>query len=93
MVKDINVGSGSSFSHLFAHSSKVFNNKLYFSANDGITGYELWSTDGTGTTSMVKDINVGMSNSNPSYSTVCNNKLFFTANDGSTYGTELWVMS
>ncbi len=38
----------------------VFNNRLYFIANDGIHGNEIWSTNGTeaGTT-MLKDINTG----------------------------------
>jgi len=41
----------------------VFNNALYFAANDGISGLELWKTDGTGAgTVMVKDICPGVCN-------------------------------
>ena len=55
MVKDITNGSGSSFpSQLTA-----VGNTLYFSANDGTNGTELWKSDGTANgTMMVKDIAV-----------------------------------
>ena len=45
---------------------KIFTDgqKVYFIANDGTTGRELWSTDGTNAgTQLVKDINVGNANS------------------------------
>ena len=42
----------------------VFNNKLYFRAQDSVHGFELWSFDGT-TLSMVQDINPGTTDSNP----------------------------
>ena len=73
---------------------KVFNGKLYFTAQNAANGTEVWSSDGTlaGTT-MLKDIYPG---TNPSidqqfdpHFTVFNNKLFFVANDG-TNGFELW---
>ena len=35
-----------------------FRDKLYFTAQDGVNGFELWSFDGT-TLSMVQDINPG----------------------------------
>jgi len=45
-------------------SLKVFNSKVYFTANDGISGYELWSSDGTPAgTSLYLDLNPGSSNS------------------------------
>ena len=38
----------------------VYINKLYFFADDGVHGYELWCTDGTEAgTQMVQDINPG----------------------------------
>ena len=39
MVYDINTGPSS---HSTPRSLKVFNNKLYFSAYNGINGRELW---------------------------------------------------
>ena len=67
----------------------VFNNTLYFSANDGMSGFELWKSDGTALgTVQVKDINLS-GDSSPSGFTVFNNELYFSADDGST-GFELW---
>ena len=86
MVKDINAGAGSSSPRLLSN----FNNKLYFIANDGTNGQELWHSDGTASgTTIVKDIRAGGSSSSPSNLTVFDNKLFFSANDG-TNGSELW---
>src|SRR5258706_11284023 len=60
-VKDIAPGVGSVGGILAPLSSSpsgftVFNNALYFSADDGVNGRELWKTDGTDTM-QVKDIN------------------------------------
>ncbi len=46
---------------------KDINGTLFFDANDGVTGLELWKSDGTATgTVMVADIRTGASNSSPS---------------------------
>lgn len=68
-----------------------FADKLVFTANDGIHGVELWSSDGTpGGTKLLKDIwNSGDTSSNPSSLTPVGDQLFFVANDGNL-GTELW---
>src|SRR5206468_1014132 len=87
LFKDINPnpGSGSSPSNLI-----VFGSTLYFSANDGSNGAELWKSDGTPTgTAMLKDINPGPGSSSPTNLVVLRNTLFFAANDG-TNGNELW---
>ena len=90
MVKDITSGSAGSFSYTPAVKPVVMNNELYFNANDGNNGYELWKSDGTASgTVMVKDINIGGSDSFPQHLTVVGNTLYFDANDG-TNGNELW---
>ena len=86
MVKDIYSGSGDSSPFRF----KAVGNTLYFVANDGINGKELWKTDGTASgTVMIKDINSGSSSSDPSYLVAFGNTLYFRADDG-TNGSELW---
>ena len=90
LVKDIKVGSGSGVANNNI-SATVLNGFLYFAANDGTTGYELWKSDGTAAgTTQVKDIQIGAASSlsNTELTTV-NGIVFFTANEG-TFGTELW---
>lgn len=55
----------------------VLNNTLYFPANDGVNGIELWRTDGTSNgTFLVKDINPN-GNSNPRQMVILNSKIYF----------------
>jgi ELWxxDGT repeat protein len=83
LVSDIYPGTSSSSIKSFT----VFNNKLYFSATDGVSGEEFWSYDGT-TVSQVADINL-TGNSRPSDFIMYNNKLHFSATDGVS-GTEIY---
>ena len=83
-VRDIAPGASSSDPRYLT----AVGNTLFFVANDGSNGIELWKTDGT-TTTRVADINPGAFSSNPKYLTAVGNTLFFVANDGSN-GTELW---
>ena len=87
LVRDINPGGpGSAPTDLVS-----MNGLLFFSADDGIHGRELWSSDpATGVTHLVKDINPGTTGSTPLYLTVVNNVLYFSADDG-LRGRELWI--
>ncbi len=86
LVKDINPGTSSSISNT---ALAVMGSTIYFAANDGPNGFELWKTDGTADgTVMVKNINPS-SSSNPAGFTVLGTNLYFAATDG-TNGVELW---
>ncbi len=67
---------------------------VYFSADDKLTGTELWKTNGTpGGTVLVKDIfpgnTFGPNASNPEFLTAVGTTLFFRATDG-VNNVELW---
>src|SRR5439155_200257 len=86
LVKDINPGSGSSD----PISLTNVNGTLFFAADDGSDGIELWKSDGTAAgTALVKDIGPGAGSSLPVHLTNVNGRLFFSAGDGSN-GFELW---
>jgi ELWxxDGT repeat protein len=63
---------------------------VYFSANDGVGGAELWRSDGTpeGTT-RVKEIRPGSTGSDPRFFVEYNGMVLFSADDGAA-GRELW---
>ena len=88
MVKDINPGVGGSIASIPGAFANV-NGTLFFAANDGSDGYELWKSDGTATgTVMVKDIFAGGGSSDPQQFTNVNGVLEFYAFDGTSEG--LW---
>ncbi|GBE72822.1 hypothetical protein myaer87_00490 [Microcystis aeruginosa NIES-87] len=94
LVKDIFPGSSSSFTP-YSNALMAVGNTLFFTADDGVNGFELWKSDGTAAgTVLVKDINPGSSGSIPFFPqiTALGNTLFFTANDG-VNGYELWAVS
>lgn len=69
-----------------------FNGRLYFGASDGTSGFELWSTDGSGAgTTQVADIGIGAASSAPCNLTVFNGRLYFRATPGNGGpGFQLW---
>jgi ELWxxDGT repeat protein len=89
LLKDINSGSGDSDPDAYA-TPVVMNDIVYFVADNGINGDELWKSDGTATgTVMVKDIFPGLQASFPQLLTVMNGFVYFRANNGAL-GVELW---
>lgn len=91
IVKDINPNEKNGCSS-YNNKIAVLNNKLYFFANDGTHGFELWESDGTEAgTKMVKDINPGLEGSNHNNEIVVfKNKLYFSAHSGDN-DYELWT--
>jgi len=97
MVKNINPVVPNPGAGLFGNSSPGsltnVNGTLFFSADDGVNGRELWKSDGTAAgTVMVKDIQPGTGGSGfgiiEPFLNV-NGTLFFPASDG-IHGVELW---
>ncbi|GBD36964.1 hypothetical protein HRbin36_02094 [bacterium HR36] len=63
---------------------------LYFAANDGVAGNELWKSDGTSSgTVLVADVIPGLNGSYPSALTNVNGILYFVA-QSPAQGRELW---
>ena len=104
ILKDINTvaptGTHSAFAtpsnfitddHYKASAPLVINGTMYFAADDGAHGLELWKTDGTsGNTQIVKDINTtGTIGSFLTNFVDLNGTLYFVANDG-TNGAQIW---
>jgi ELWxxDGT repeat protein len=97
MVADINPGTGSLSQirqgiFLIAPIVVGPENRLYFAADDGEHGFELWSTDGRpANTAMVADLSPGLASADPYGMTRAGAKLFFGADDG-LHGRELWAL-
>jgi ELWxxDGT repeat protein len=72
----------------------TFGGYVYFAADDGVVGNELWRTDGTSAgTTRVRDFNPGgaQANGNPRDFKIVGNRLLFTASNGQS-GTAIYVV-
>ncbi|MGB2183785.1 MAG: putative Ig domain-containing protein, partial [Candidatus Poseidoniaceae archaeon] len=89
-VMDINSGSDGSNPGIWLEI--LVGDTLYFSANDGSTGHELWAHDTSNhSTWRVADIsNSGDGNPGRYMQNLVGDTLYFSATDGST-GDELWA--
>jgi ELWxxDGT repeat protein/cysteine-rich repeat protein len=95
LVKDIRPGAGGSFPAELIDAGS----RLFFRADDGETGRELWTSDGTAAgTRLVADLRPGSAGSAPAALTALGGRVFFTAereggvrrlwvSDGSAAGT------
>lgn len=84
MLKDIYPGANGYLTPEFNFPYFTeLNDKLYFAANDGVHGFELWETDGTEAgTQMVKDISAdNIYGSNPEHLIAFDGKLYFAGRD------------
>src|SRR4029079_5297853 len=85
-LRDIVAGTGSSTPRDFT----AVGSTLYFSANDGVHGRELWRTDGTTAgTHMVKDVRPGSRGSSIGSLIRFDGEVYFAPSD-SVHGSELW---
>lgn len=101
IVKDIMPGKESALEHIDDAANDgpasteinqpiAVGDDIYFTADDGVHGFELWRSDGTASgTKMLTDISP--EGSNPDSFQVFGNNLFFTATDV-LHGRELWEL-
>lgn len=70
----------------------LFGHRAYFAADDGVSGRELWSTDGTAAgTVRVRDLRPGAAGSNPRDLVTAGARLFFLADNGAS--DALWSVT
>jgi ELWxxDGT repeat protein len=90
LLKNILSGAGNGIEVNVRENFVQKNGTVFFAANEGTNGFELWKTDGTNAgTVIVKDINNGATSSQPSHFVNIAGTIFFTADNGAN-GFELW---
>lgn len=67
----------------------VYDNKVFFTADDATNGIEIWTYDGTNAPALFADINTSGSSVGSAHFCEFNGKLYFQGYEG-TYGNELY---
>ncbi|MCI0344370.1 MAG: hypothetical protein L0221_02850, partial [Chloroflexi bacterium] len=90
-LADLNPGADSSMRADALSESMRLGAFVYFAADDGRAGEELWRTDGTAPPELVGDLDPGPRGSSPRLLAAAGEQLFFSALD-SAHGRELWLV-
>jgi MYXO-CTERM domain-containing protein len=91
LVRDINPGDASGFDSL-SQFSKPLGGVVYFRANDGQTGIEVWRTDGTtGGTQLLNDLRPGGTGSFPTNITTAGGNVYFHASTSVPTGSKVFI--
>lgn len=89
MATDLNPLAGSAIGQFFHKPIAVIGSKLYFTGDNGASGYEIFTYNGSGSPLITSEIEIGTDGSSPDDFAVLNNTIYFRART-STEGYELW---
>ena len=92
IVTDPAFGFATQSSSSFPRELTKFKDDLVLVANDGLSGFELWTVSDQGDNPrQIADLSEGNTSSSPEGLTVVGNRLYFTANDNN--GRKLWSIT
>jgi ELWxxDGT repeat protein len=93
LLRDVAPGQASSMLPMFDRDTTAFaDGWIFFAADDGTHGSELWRSDLNQSTEVVRDIVRGQASSMPTNLRTVGDRIYFSANDVA-HGRELWWAS
>jgi ELWxxDGT repeat protein len=93
LLGDIAPGEASSMLPMFEDEVTAYaDGSVFFGADDGVHGYELWRSDLQHETDLVRDISPGRGSSGPTHMRAIGDLVYFSADDA-RHGRELWWAS